>query len=103
MVVIQPGFIATEFVEAANRASGQVIKHMGVYAGAWEALQASIDTVKRLAGKPDDIADLVEAALSARRPRARYSGPKHAKLFLAIRWLLPDRMFDAVSRVKRSP
>lgn len=102
VVVIQPGFIATEFVAAANKASGEVLDHMGVYNEAWEALQASIGRLKRLAGKPDDIADLVDRALRARRPRARYSGPRHAKLFLAVKWLLPDRVFDAVFRVRRS-
>ncbi|MBE2215031.1 MAG: SDR family NAD(P)-dependent oxidoreductase [Opitutaceae bacterium] len=103
VVVIQPGFITTEFVDAANKVSGEVIRHMGVYSEAWEAMQKSIGTVKRLAGRPDDIADLVERALDARHPRARYSGPKHAKLFLALKWLLPDRLFDRVFRVRRSP
>ena len=103
VVVIQPGFIATEFIAAANKASGEVLEHMGVYHEAWAALQASIGRLKRLAGKPEDIAELVERALKSKRPRPRYSGPKHAKLFLAVRWLLPDRVFDAVFRVRRLP
>jgi len=101
VVVIQPGFITTEFTEAANRASGEVLQHMGVYSEAWERLQAGIHRLKRIAGTPDTIAALVEQALTAPRPRARYSGPKHAKLFLALRWLLPDRLFDAAFRTRR--
>ncbi len=101
VVVIQPGFISTEFAASATKASGEVLNHMGVYHDAWQKLQSSISRLKRLAGRPDNIARLVERALNTRRPRARYSGPAHAKLFLAIRWLLPDRLFDAVFRVRR--
>jgi NAD(P)-dependent dehydrogenase (short-subunit alcohol dehydrogenase family) len=94
VVVIQPGFILTEFVDAANRASHDVIEDPGPYADMLAGFQAGYAKLRKIAGKPDDIARLVEKALTARRPRTRYAGPLHAKLFLFVRWLLPDRAFD---------
>ena len=41
---------------------------------------------------------MIEKALDARRPRARYTVTPSAKLLLAQRALLPDRGWDAVMR-----
>ncbi len=98
VVVIEPGFILTEFLEAAREASGDVEPSGTVYAGPWAALDAATERLRRIAGKPDDIARLVERALTARRPRTRYAGPLHAKVFLALRRFLPDRVFDRALR-----
>jgi hypothetical protein len=43
---------------------------------------------------------LVERALTARRPRAHYAAPAHARLFLLLKWLLPTRVIDWIVRLK---
>ena len=52
----------------------------------------------RLGGPPDAVAKVIEKALSARRPRPRYTVTASAKVLLAQRALLPDRGWDAVMR-----
>ncbi|MGH8016954.1 MAG: SDR family NAD(P)-dependent oxidoreductase [Opitutaceae bacterium] len=99
VVVIEPGMILSDFIHAANEASSDFIANPGIYAERWAKLERGFDRVRRVAGKPDDIARAVERALRARRPRSRYAAPGHARAALFLRWLLPDRLFDALFRV----
>jgi NAD(P)-dependent dehydrogenase (short-subunit alcohol dehydrogenase family) len=96
VVVIEPGLISTEFGEAAARVSGGVMPDTGLYADQVASLRKGYERLRKVAGKPGDIARLVEKALEARRPRSRYAGPLHAKIFLLLRRLLPDAAIDAV-------
>lgn len=47
---------------------------------------------------PQAVADVVEHALQAQRPRTRYLVTFDAKLGNLLHWLLPDRAFDFVTR-----
>jgi hypothetical protein len=47
---------------------------------------------------PEQVAETIERALSARRMRARYVVGRDAKAMLMIRRLLPDRTWDRVAR-----
>ena len=98
--LIRPGFILTEFVEAANAVSAEVIAHAGPYEPFYKGYGESTKTMRRIAGVPDDIARLVERALTSDNPAPRYSGPFHAKIFLLLKWILPDRMLAWVVRLK---
>jgi len=98
--LIRPGFIATEFVEAANSASSDVVANAGPYAPYYKGYGESTKTMRRIAGAPDDIARLVEKALTSDNPAPRYNGPFHAKIMLLLRWLLPDAMIAWVVRLK---
>ena len=99
--LIRPGFILTEFVEAADVVSAGVIANAGPYAPFYEGYSASTKTMRRIAGAPDDIARLVEQALTSDNPAPRYSGPFHARFFLLLKWLLPDRVLEWVVRLKK--
>jgi short-subunit dehydrogenase len=96
VVVIEPGFIVTEFVQVANETSQSVIEHAGPYAPWFANFQQAYKRANRLAGQPEDIAALIYAALTARRPRLRYAAPRHARLALALKRFLPERWFDYV-------
>jgi short-subunit dehydrogenase len=100
VTLIRPGFIITEFIEAANQASTQVEAGAGPYAPFYAGYRDGSKKLRAVAGVPDDIARLVEKALTRRHPAPRYSGPFHAKIFLFLRWLLPDRMLAWVTRLK---
>jgi NAD(P)-dependent dehydrogenase (short-subunit alcohol dehydrogenase family) len=98
VVVIEPGFIKTEFIAAADRASEGFAREQGVYAERWRRQEAKVERLLHWAAPPEVIARLVERAATARRPRPRYAGPMHAKVLLLLRWLCPDRWFDRALR-----
>jgi NAD(P)-dependent dehydrogenase (short-subunit alcohol dehydrogenase family) len=101
VTLIRPGFILTEFVEAANAASVDVVAQAGPYAPFYKGYQDSTKSMRRIAGQPDDIARLVAIALTADNPAPRYSGPFHAKLILFLKWILPDRALAFVVRLRQ--
>jgi short-subunit dehydrogenase len=94
--LIQPGFILTEFLDAANRISRPIIEHAGPYAPYLSGFAGMSEKARRIAGRPDDIAQLVVRALTDERPRFRYAAPLHAKLFLMMKRFLPERLFEEV-------
>jgi hypothetical protein len=57
--------------------------------------------LQQVAGTGDDIARLVAKALTARRPAGHYAAPAHAKLFLFLKWLLPNRLLDWIVRLRK--
>lgn len=100
VTLIRPGFITTEFIEAANAVSADVIANAGPYAPYYKSYHEGTKTLRLVAGEPDDIARLVAKALTRRHPAPRYSGPFHAKIFLLLKWLLPDRILAWMVRLK---
>ncbi len=100
VTLIRPGFILTEFVEAADAASAEVRAHAGAYAPFYKGYGENTALMRRVAGEPDDIARLVARALASDDPAPRYSGPFHAKVFLLLKWLLPDRLLERILRLK---
>jgi len=101
VTLIRPGFIVTEFVEAADKVSAAVVENAGAYAPFYKGYQTNTTTMRRIAGVPDDIARLVEKALTSDNPAPRYNGPFHAKIFLLLKWLLPDRLLAFVVRLRK--
>jgi short-subunit dehydrogenase len=100
VALIRPGFILTEFVEAANAASADVAANAGPYAPYYKGYSTNTKKMRRIAGVPDDIARLVEKALTSDNPAPRYNGPFHAKILLLLKWALPDRVIGWIVRLK---
>ena len=98
VIIIEPGFITTEFLGIANEVSRDVVENPGPYAEAFERLGGAIQRLRKLAGRPEDIADVIFKSLTAGSPRARYAAPGHARFALAAKRLLPARLFDYVLR-----
>jgi short-subunit dehydrogenase len=96
VVLIQPGFILTEFLQVANELARPVIENAGPYAPFFSGFGRGADRIRRLAGHPDDIARLILTALTVDRPRARYAAPRHARFFLTLKRILPDRVLDSL-------
>jgi short-subunit dehydrogenase len=101
VVLIRPGFIVSGFLDASNQASESILSSGGIYAPYFDSFRHDHQRLRRIAGRPDDIAKLVEKALAARHPAPRYAGPAHAKFFLFLRWLLPARTIDWSVRLKK--
>jgi NAD(P)-dependent dehydrogenase (short-subunit alcohol dehydrogenase family) len=108
VVVIEPGLIRTSFGEAAVGALEQASTagDDGPYAEFNAAVaKATKETyekgpLSKLGGPPDAVAKVIERALTARRPRLRYTVTASAKLALANRALLPDGAWQAVMRAQ---
>lgn len=100
VTLIRPGYILTEFVAAADAASTEVAAQAGPYARFYQGYSGNTNRLRRVAGAPDDIARLVAKALVSDDPAPRYNGPWHAKLFLLLRWLLPDGAIAWITRLR---
>lgn len=96
VIIIEPGFITTEFLGVANEVSRDVMEHPGLYAESFERLGGAVQRLRKLAGRPEDIAEVIFKALTARSPRMRYAAPGHARFALAAKRFLPARLFDYV-------
>jgi NAD(P)-dependent dehydrogenase (short-subunit alcohol dehydrogenase family) len=94
VVIIEPGFIITEFLGVATENARPIIEHAGPYSQEFERLNGVVQRLRKLAGRPDDIAEVIFKALSASSPRARYAAPGHARFALAVKRVLPSRLFD---------
>jgi NAD(P)-dependent dehydrogenase (short-subunit alcohol dehydrogenase family) len=99
VVVIRPGAIKTEWNEISRRSALEVSGETA-YGAQARALVRTLEAADsdRLGAKPGVIGRVIGKAVSARRPRTRYAAPFTAKVILFFRWLLPDRVFDAVVR-----
>jgi NAD(P)-dependent dehydrogenase (short-subunit alcohol dehydrogenase family) len=99
VVVIEPGLIRTGFAQTA-------VDSMGEGSGPYAGFDAGVASTTRenyergplaaLGGGPEAVAETIERAVSAARPRARYTVTPSARLLISTRRLLPDRVWDAL-------
>lgn len=101
VTLIRPGYIVTEFVSAADAASDDILAHAGPYEPFLAGFRVGYNKLRSVAGAPDDIARCVEHALTSANPPPRYAAPFHAKIFLLLKWLLPNRVFARIVRLRR--
>ena len=108
VVIIQPGLIRTEFGETA---AGGITHAPGdggssPYAKFNRRLAAATKGVyeegpaARLGGPPEAVAKVIERAITARRPKARYLVTPSARLLKTQRSVMPDRVWDAFLRTQ---
>jgi NAD(P)-dependent dehydrogenase (short-subunit alcohol dehydrogenase family) len=97
--IVQPGIIRTNFDQTAVA---------GIDGGAGDGPYAAFNRqvakatrevyeqgpLARLGGEPDAVAKVIERALTARRPRIRYRVTLSARVLVAQRRALPDRLWD---------
>jgi NAD(P)-dependent dehydrogenase (short-subunit alcohol dehydrogenase family) len=96
VVVIEPGFIITEFLEVANEMARPIIESDSPYRPLFEGFNAGYKRMRRMAGQPEDIAKLIVKAMADKNPRPRYAAPRHARIFLAAKKWMPDRLFEYI-------
>ena len=103
VVIVEPGPIRTEFTATANAGMPDADGAYAEYHEAVAKADAEADQSKLLAGDPEDVAAVVERAITARRPRTRYRVTVPARLLPTMRRVLPDRAFDAFLRTQAPP
>jgi short-subunit dehydrogenase len=107
VVVIEPGLIVTEFGETAAGSLAEVEEH-GPYSKfntdvARVTANAYKGPMAKLGAGPEAVAARIARALSARRPRTRYTVTPSAKLTLGMRRVMTDRMWDRMVRSQFQP
>jgi len=93
VIVIEPGFIKTEFLDVALRGSSEFSDGNHLYAEFVEAAVSRDARFRRLAKEPELIADLVVKVVRARGAQYRYAAPGLARLVLGLKKVLPDGLF----------
>jgi NAD(P)-dependent dehydrogenase (short-subunit alcohol dehydrogenase family) len=104
VVLLEPGLITTEFGEAATASMAAVegsdedpYAHFNATVGA--VTKGAYDGPMRMLGAgPERVAKVLERAIKRRRSPARITITPSAKLSIATRRLMSDRMWDAAMR-----
>ena len=105
VIIVEPGLIRTRFGEAAVGSMSGPAGGPADGADPYGVFNAAVGTntveayevgpIARLGGPPEAVARKIEKAISAGRPRTRYTVTPSAKVLLALHALLPDRGWDA--------
>lgn len=95
VVLIEPGATKTEWAGIAKAKLTQISGH-GAYTAAVREMAGQLSLFAKMGSAPTVIADLMERAATAKRPRTRYVGGFGSHASLIGRHLLSDRQFDVV-------
>jgi NAD(P)-dependent dehydrogenase (short-subunit alcohol dehydrogenase family) len=102
VVLVEPGLIRTEFSHAATgamRGADDTVYgdfHAAVSRTTADAYTRGLSA--KLAGTAEDVANVIERAITASRPKTRYRVSPSATLFLGLRRVLGDRGWDRFLR-----
>jgi short-subunit dehydrogenase len=101
VIVIEPGIIQTNFGDTAVGTVGGTEIDEGPYGLFNQGVMLKINAAYRdrtlsAAAGPHAVAHVVEKAIAAKRPRARYPVTAGARLLMTARRVLPDRAFDSL-------
>lgn len=105
-ILIEPGFIRTHFGETAVATVGSSPAMDDPYHAFNEAVVKATKEIyergplARLGGGPEDVARTIERAITSRRPKTRYLVTPSAFLLIALRRVLPDRLWDRFLRTQ---
>ncbi len=108
VIVIEPGPIKTRFGDTAVGSIESLNENHSPYAAfnavvARRIREAYEGPMARMAGEPEAVARVIETAIMARRPKARYPVTVAARVLMGLRRWLPDRAFDGFLRTQFSP
>jgi NADP-dependent 3-hydroxy acid dehydrogenase YdfG len=104
VVLLEPGLITTEFGEAAT---ASMVDLDGSADDPYATFNATVGAVTqgaykgpmvKLGAGPDRVAKTIERAITRRHPPARIAITPSAKLTIAMRKLVSDRMWDSAMR-----
>ena len=103
VIIIEPGLIKTEFGATAADSIAATSSGQEPSASVYSEFNAAVrkatldayeGAMAKLGGGPETVARKIQKAITARRPRARYTVTPSAKILLFNRALLSDRMWD---------
>lgn len=103
VVLIEPGYIVTNFQQSARdlaepyMEAAQSGPYAKVYAGAWAGANTGRNASKTT---PEDCARVIQKAIEASHPGARYTVTSLARWVSIARRFAPDSLLDSVLRKK---
>ena len=104
VIVIQPGIIHSDFSQRTAAEIDAVAGDGGPYAAFNRAVSEASTGVyesgllARLGGPPEAVAEAIEKAISAERPRPRYKVTPSARALVTLHSVLGDRGWDRMMR-----
>jgi NAD(P)-dependent dehydrogenase (short-subunit alcohol dehydrogenase family) len=101
VALIEPGSVATPIWDKGRAEAERATvppELQAEYGHVPAAMDKILEQTARRGIPPDQVAEIIERALTARRMRARYLVGREAKAMLLLRRALPDRAFDRVLR-----
>ncbi len=111
VIVIEPGLVRSRFGDTAVGTITEAATE-SPETGPYDAFNASLAAtihgaysgpLSRFSVSAERVARTIERAISASRSRTRYVVPLPIRSFLALRKVLPDRMYDAMLRTNYRP
>jgi NAD(P)-dependent dehydrogenase (short-subunit alcohol dehydrogenase family) len=107
VVLIEPGLIVTNFggTAAGSIGNGDGDGEVDAYEDFNKAVGDATASIyegpaAKLGGPPEAVAKVIDKAISSKRPRPRYTVTPSAKLLMAQRRVLSDRMWDRMMRTQ---
>jgi NAD(P)-dependent dehydrogenase (short-subunit alcohol dehydrogenase family) len=104
VILLEPGLITTEFGETATGSMSAVASSDDDPYARFNATVGAVTKgaydgpMRLLGGGPERVAKVIERSISRRNPPARITITPSAKLTIATRRLMTDRMWDAAMR-----
>ena len=100
VVSVMPGAVKTPIWDKSRKASDAMSQHFParaeeLYGAAMAAFRVMAEKSPEQASPPQKVADAVERALTASRPRTRYRVGPDAHVLSTLKATLPDRALDA--------
>jgi NAD(P)-dependent dehydrogenase (short-subunit alcohol dehydrogenase family) len=98
VIAIEPGTIATPIWEKSSREADNVLANLTpeqreLYGNRLAKVAKVLERQTKRGAPPEKVAEVVEKALTAKRPKTRYL-VGDARVLLALNTLLPRRLFD---------
>lgn len=108
-IAVEPGSVATEIWDTGLTQSERSRERMApeaeeLYGRGMEAMQRTSEEMGARGIPAEEAAALIERAIEAKRPRARYRLGRDAHAMFLLKRVLPDRVFDRLlARAMRIP
>lgn len=96
VVLIEPGGIRSNFAATSMKGVARYRSDGSPWAGVYQRAEAFLARAEANAAGPEVITRIVERAITARRPAARYVAPFAARVQLWLMATLPTRWTDAL-------
>jgi short-subunit dehydrogenase len=101
VALVEPGSVATPIWDKGRDETDRITippELQEQYGHVVPAMSKVLEDTARRGVPPDQAAQTIEQALTARRMKARYVVGRDARVLVLLHHLLPDRLFDRVVR-----
>ncbi|HEX3909652.1 MAG TPA: SDR family NAD(P)-dependent oxidoreductase [Solirubrobacteraceae bacterium] len=102
VALVEPGSVATPIWGKSLDAERQLVVPPELtkqYGHVPAAMAKNIRNTEKRGISPEQVAQTIQTALAARRMKPRYVVGRDARAMIAVRRLLPDRLFDRLSKL----